>query len=263
MAEFTNIPPSTHSLRFDEEEINRQKICVPGPNVQFGKQLPFVGYITKMNKPGTLGCNPDQYPKYKDGKYCCETTMATPQEQLDYVNMLLQSAIDNVGESSFKKYSGNIIWLKDERNYLLRKYKEDNLKDTLGEQFPTTINDVSYDNLDHYILHNIHQSNLYTRDTTHKERRQGRDTDIETNINSSLNEIRYSPAYIPPDMKKSAYYNRLHIQSDNNDEKEGGKRKYSRSRRKTMKRRKTRKTRKSRKIKPTKKCKKSRRIVKK
>jgi hypothetical protein len=254
MTEFSNIPPllnpsSVRSLRFDEEDISRQKNCVPGPNVQFGNKLPFPVYISNITKPGTLGCNPDQYPKYTDGKYCCETTMATPQEQLDYVNMLIQSAIDNVGESSFKKYSGNIIWLKDERNYLLKKYKEHNLKDTLGDQFPIIINDVSYTNLDEYILHNLHQSNIYSRDITHKERRQGRDSDIETNINSSINEIRDRPLY-PPNMKKSEYYNSI-------DKKEGGKRRYCKGCRKTIKRRK------SRKIRTNKKNKKSKRYTKK
>lgn len=183
MAEFSNIlppappvlnPTPNRSIHFDEEEINIQKNCVPGPNVKFRKNaLPFSEYISNMTKPGTLGCNPDQYPKYTNGKYCCETEMSTPQEQLDYINMLLENAIENVGESSFKKYSGNILWLKSVRDFLLQKYKENNLIDTLMEQFPMTINGEEYEDLDDYISKKMQVSNELARDSENKGDIQG------------------------------------------------------------------------------------------
>jgi hypothetical protein len=184
MAEFSNIPPPpppnllnpipNRSIHFDEEEINSQKNCVPGPNVKFRKNaLPFSEYIYNMSKQGVLGCNPDQYPKYTNGKYCCETEVATPQEQLDYVNMLLENAIENVGETSFNKYSGNITWLKSVRDYLFKKYEENNLQDTLNELFPMTINGEEYENLDDYISKNMLISTELARDSENKGDIQG------------------------------------------------------------------------------------------
>ena len=183
MAEFSNIPAPpppvlnpmpNRSIRFDEEEINSQKNCIPGPNVKFSKNaLPFSEYISNMSKQGVLGCNPDQYPKYTNGKYCCETEMATPQEQLDYINMLLENAIENVGETSFNKYSGNILWLKSVRDFLLKKYRENNLTDTLMEQFPMTINGEEYENLDDYTSKKMLVSTELARDSENKGDIQG------------------------------------------------------------------------------------------
>jgi len=253
MAQFSNIKPllNPSSLRFDEEDINRQKNCVPGPKVQFIKKgIPFSEYISNMLKPGSLGCNSDQYPKYTNGKYCCESEMATPQEQFDYVNMLLLSAIDNVGETCFRKYSREIDYLNSARNNLLEKYRENNLKDILIEEFPININGEEYKDLDDYISKNINISNIYYGDTTHKDRRQGRDSDIETNSNTIINENRDRPVAIPLNMKKSEYYNSI-------NKKEGGKRRFCKSCRKTIKRRK------SRKIRTNKKSKKNKRYTKK
>jgi hypothetical protein len=233
-----SISEGKERVTFDEESINRQKNCVPGPNVRFGKKsLPFSEYISNMTTPGTLGCNSEQYPKYTNGKYCCETEMATPQEQLDYVNMLLENAIKNVSVTAFKKYSTEINWLRSMRNHLLQKYREKNLEDKLKDEFPITINGKKYENLDSYFLDNLSQSTVFNRDLTHKERFQGRD-DIETNINSSINEIRYRPTSIPLNKEKSKYYNSVEFKQGNKDENRGGKRKYSRNC-KTMKRRKT------------------------
>lgn len=229
MAEFSNIPPppppnllnpmSNRSIHFDEEEIKSQKNCVPGPNVKFHKNaLPFSEYISNMNKQGVLGCNPDQYPKYTNGKYCCETEMATPQEQLDYVNMLLENAIENVGETSFKKYSGNITWLKSVRDYLFKKYEENNLQDTLNELFPMTINGEEYENLDDYISKNMLISNELARDYQYKTTIEG--IGLENPRVTSMNTIRNKN--ITP----------------SNDDKEGGK-----GYRKTMKHRRSRKAR--------------------
>jgi len=232
MAEFSNIPQSpppillnttpNRSIHFDEEEINSQKICVPGPNVKFKKNaLPFTEYISNMSKQGVLGCNPDQYPKYTNGKYCCETEMATPQEQLDYVNMLLENAIENVGETSFKKYSGNIAWLKSVHDFLIKKYRENNLTDTLSEQFPMTINGEEYENLDDYISKKMQISNELARDYQYKTiiEGDGLENPALTRMNTSENSL-------------------VTNNQENNDGKEGGK-----GYRKTMKRRRSRKAR--------------------
>lgn len=235
MAEFSDIPPppppfllnpmSIRSTHFDEEEINSQKNCVPGPNVKFRKNaLPFSEYISNMSKQGVLGCNSYQYPKYTNGKYCCETEMATPQEQLDYVNMLLENAIENVGETSFKNYSGNITWLKSVRDYLFKKYEENNLHDTLNELFPMTINGEEYENLDDYISKKMQISNELARDYQYKTIIEGEGLEDRalTRMNTSEN-------------KKNGFINN---NQENNDGKEGGK-----GYRKTMKRRRSKKAR--------------------
>jgi hypothetical protein len=233
MADFLDIPPpppllnpmSARSLHFDEEEINMQKKCNPGPNVLFSKKgLPFSEYISSMSQPGTLGCNPDQYPKYTDGKYCCESTMATPQEQLDYVNMLLEYAIENVGETAFKKYSREINWLNSKRDFLLKKYKENNLRDSLIEHFPMTINGEDYENLNDYISKNMQISNELARDYQYKTTIEGEGLEDRalTRMNTSEN-------------KKNGL---ITNNQENNDGKEGGK-----GYRKTMKRRRSRKAR--------------------
>jgi len=229
-----NDKQSSVRVRYDKEDIKNQKLCVPGPNVKFSKRgLPFSEYISNMLKPGSLGCDSDQYPKYKDGKYCCESEMATPQEEFDYVNKLLLSAIDNVGETSFRKYSREIDYLKSVRDNLLAKYRENNLRDILVEEFPININGEEYKDLDEYILKNTNISNmLYYNDTTHRDGQQGRLGVAETNTfyNSSIGK------------------------------KEGGKRRFCKGCRKTIKRRKSRK---SRKIGTNKKHKKSKRYTKK
>jgi hypothetical protein len=216
MAEFSNSqisllnPSSTKSLRFDDVSINSQKNCVPGPNVQFRKKdIPFSSYLQNINRLGTLGCNPDQYPKYKDGKYCCESNMSTPQEQFDYVNMLLLSAIENVGETAFKKYSREINWLNNKRNNLLQKYKEINLIDTLKEEFPININGEEYENLDEYISKNMEISNELALDKLNTGTIQG--IGLAQPGITSMNTIR------------NKYINKLSNQMKNNDEKAGGK----------------------------------------
>jgi len=198
MAEFSEtapLPPllnpmSARSLHFDEEEINMQKKCNPGPNVNFDNKIPYVKYLSNMEKPGTLGCKPDQYPKYTDGKYCCESTMATPQEQLDYVNMLLQSAIYNVNETIFGRVQ-NIVWLKNQRNMLLEKYKNNKLIDTLLEEFPLTLDDETYENLDDYINKNIAKTRELEKDLLNRNKRTvglGEDNVGRTRINTFINE---------------------------------------------------------------------------
>ena len=243
MAEFSNSlpsllnPSSQKSLHFDDVSIDSQKTCVPGPNVQFSKKgLPFSEYISNMLNPGSLGCNPNQYPKYTNGKYCCESEMATPQEQFDYVNTLLLSAIENVGETSFRKYFREIDFLNNARNKLKEKYSENNLKDILVEEFPININGEEYENLDDYISKNMTISNALALDQTNKGAIQGIGL-AEPGI-TSMNTIR------------NKHINKLSNQVKNNDEKEGGK-----GYKKTMKRKRNiKKSRKGRK-----KCSKKRR----
>jgi hypothetical protein len=185
-----------------------------------------------MLKPGSLGCKSNQYPKYKDGKYCCESEMATPQEEFDYVNNLLLSAINNVNQTVFRKYSREIDYLNSARNDLLAKYEKNNLRDILVEEFPITINDEEYKNLNEYISKNTYKSNIDFRDTTHRDGQQGRIGVDGTNTFFNTN--------IPKEV--------------------GGKRRFCKGCRKTIKRRKSRK---SRKIGTNKKSKKSKRYTKK
>ena len=125
-------------VTFDEAKINDQKMCVPGPNVVFGKKdLPFFAYLQNMNIEGALGCGPGKYPKYTDGKYCCVDSPLTQQEQLDYVNFLLEGAMQNIGETVFKKYIQHVGILIQVRNNLLKnKSLTDNLR--IPEEYVNT-----------------------------------------------------------------------------------------------------------------------------
>lgn len=117
-------------LSFDETSV-AQKICVPGPNVAFTpKMLPFAEYLAKINKEGSLGCGPKKFPKYENGKYCCVDERVSNQEQLDYVNMLLEAAIRNMGDTVFSKNKKGLIFLIRTRDYLLNidKTLADNLE---------------------------------------------------------------------------------------------------------------------------------------
>lgn len=117
-------------LSFDETSV-AQKICVPGPNVAFTpKLLPFAEYLAAINKEGSLGCGPKKFPKYENGKYCCVDERVSNQEQLDYVNMLLESAIRNVGDTAFSKNKKGFLFLIRTRDYLLNidKTLADNLE---------------------------------------------------------------------------------------------------------------------------------------
>jgi hypothetical protein len=117
-------------VTFDESNINEQKFCFPGPNVVFGKKdLPFFAYLNNINVEGALGCGPGKYPKYTDGKYCCVDSPVTEQEQLDYVNFLLEGAMQNISETVFKKYIQHVGLLIQIRNHLLKnKSLTDNLR---------------------------------------------------------------------------------------------------------------------------------------
>ena len=112
----------TQKLKFDEESINLQKNCIPGPNVVFPPgSLPFSMFLSNYNKEGSLGCSSGKYPQYKDGKYCCFDNKFTQQELLDYVNNLLEAAIRNVGNTAFKKYESEIKIMMSVRSQLLQR----------------------------------------------------------------------------------------------------------------------------------------------
>jgi predicted transport protein len=119
------------------ESVEDAKKCVPGPNVVFKKKaLPFSEYLRNTDNVGSLGCGPNKYPKYENGKYCCVDVMSTDQEKLDYINNLLENAMDVTGISSFKQQVRAIEWLLDFRDNLLKNYP--NLKDNISVPQPFT-----------------------------------------------------------------------------------------------------------------------------
>lgn len=113
----------TKSVLFNEESIKSQKECDPGPNVKFSsrKSLPFYEYLINVSKKGSLGCKDYQYPKYKNGKYCCSLTKTPNQDQLDYINNLLEAAMNNVGVTMFKKNTNTIEFIIERREELFKK----------------------------------------------------------------------------------------------------------------------------------------------
>jgi hypothetical protein len=119
------IEPRYH---FDESKIESQKICVPGPNVEFIKgpniNLNFVQYLESYDNIGTLGCPPDKYPKYNNGKYCCEDNGSSDEEMLSYINDLLQAQLNIISDTNFIKSKGAIIFLMQQRNFFIDKINE-------------------------------------------------------------------------------------------------------------------------------------------
>lgn len=173
---------SYKKIKFNDKEISSQKECVPGPNVKFTKgAVSFGEYINNISKGGSLGCNQNQYPKYKieDGKYCCENEMASPQEQLDYVNMLILKAVENVGETAFVKYTDEIEFLINHREDLLRRNINHELSDTLTQEFPITINNKTYNTLNDYINKNMVQSNNLASDYQTETKKYYGDSKLE------------------------------------------------------------------------------------
>jgi hypothetical protein len=191
----------THKkIRFDDENIKRQKMCVPGPRVDFSKSrnLRLFEYLENVTQPGVLGCHPRQYAKYlrgnstslssewtdhfskkhqtpywlnertgeisltlpdeedvEYGKYCCTNTRASPQEILDYINLMLENLFENSSPTDFVKQINVLKYLKSKRDtFLLDK----DLKDTL--HLPDTYND-----LDTLIQDRIQESQAYMKDS--------------------------------------------------------------------------------------------------
>ena len=79
--------------------------------------------MTEINKEGTLGCGPKKFPKYENGKYCCVDSRVSNQEQLDYVNTLLEAAIRNVSDTAFSKNKKGLFFLIRTHDYLLNSDK--------------------------------------------------------------------------------------------------------------------------------------------
>ena len=127
------------SVRFNDSEIDSQKNCVPGPNVVFPRfSLPMEKYIKNMKNKGSLGCGPEQYPKYDKGKYCCVDTMSSKQEKFDYINNLLENAVNNLGPEHFKRSTQAIFYLMRERKLLY--FSDNSLIDNLD--IPTEYEDL-------------------------------------------------------------------------------------------------------------------------
>jgi hypothetical protein len=130
---FTPSYKKQKTFTFDEDSINSSKNCIPGPNVVFPnkRELTIGQYLENVNNMGSLGCNPNQYPKFTNNKYCCVEAdqKSNPQEILDYVNGLLEYAMANVNPTVFNKYLNVIDFLIDERKEILLENK--NLQDNI------------------------------------------------------------------------------------------------------------------------------------
>jgi hypothetical protein len=112
-------------VKFDNKSISQKK-CHPGPNVKFKKTvIPISHYLTYYNGDGNgnSGCTskPKTFPKYTDGKYCCEATPASDQEIFDYINERLENVIANVSDEQFFKQKHNIKFLLDHRKHYEQK----------------------------------------------------------------------------------------------------------------------------------------------
>ena len=189
----------THkNVHFDDAHVKRQKMCVPGPRVDFSKSknLRLYEYLENITQPGVLGCHPSQYARYlrghssslssewtdhfsekhqtpywlnektgeisltlpeeedvEYGKYCCTNTRASPQETLDYINLMLENLFENSSPTDFVKQINVLKYLKSKRDtFLLDK----DLKDTL--QLPDT-----YSDLDTLIHDRIHEAQAYMK----------------------------------------------------------------------------------------------------
>ena len=102
----------TRRVAWDEPTTTTQKICVPGPNVQFDSEYSnWFQYIKNVMKEGSLGCNEGQWPHYdfKLGKYCCGDKKISPKKFLQYTNFILENAIKNSEEASFDTTIWEII----------------------------------------------------------------------------------------------------------------------------------------------------------
>jgi len=107
-------------VNFDEKT-ELQKQCDPGPKVEFiGKNLPFYAYLKDLSKDTSELCKDGKFPTYVDGKYCCVDEKPDEQEQLDFVNYLLEQSNINVAPSVFNKNIRTINYLLQKRKKLMR-----------------------------------------------------------------------------------------------------------------------------------------------
>lgn len=97
-------PPKSVVFSSDTKPISNT-FCNPGPKPLINKRdnLTYYEYLSnyESSRNTRYGCNKGQYIKYEDGHYCCVKSdkRATPQEMIDFINMLLKSFIKNVGYS--------------------------------------------------------------------------------------------------------------------------------------------------------------------
>ena len=105
-------PSETRRVAWDEPTTTSQKLCVPGPNVQFDSEYSnWFQYIKNVMKERSLGCNEGQWPHYnfKLGKYCCGDKKVSKKKFLQYTNFILENAIKNTDEASFDSTIWEII----------------------------------------------------------------------------------------------------------------------------------------------------------
>uniref|UniRef100_A0A6C0H3Y0 Uncharacterized protein n=1 Tax=viral metagenome TaxID=1070528 RepID=A0A6C0H3Y0_9ZZZZ len=113
-----------------------QNICSPNKKVIFTKgKVPAFEYLENINKEGSLGCAMKTFPKYENGKYCCMSEPSSKQENLDFINSLLEAAMNNVSDTAFIRQRTKIYSLLRSRKFLLRNNK---LIDTLQVIEPYT-----------------------------------------------------------------------------------------------------------------------------
>lgn len=104
--------------------------CKYGKPTFSKKRIPFDEIIQNYNKKNSLHCKNNTYPKYIDGTYCCDKQKFSKQELLDYINMLLEKAEQNISFGVYYKYKPHVDYLIQYRNLLLNpKFK---LVDNLG-----------------------------------------------------------------------------------------------------------------------------------
>jgi hypothetical protein len=163
------------AARFEESSVSRQKDqpCRSGRKANINPELisyrQFLNAIGSNNGLGGLGCG-DEFPyvTYEDGKYCCAKDGMTNQQLLDYINMLLESAMSNTNDAMFQRNLGNIQIIIGERNRLLALGSE--LRDNIV--LPTNPNtnpntSVAYNNVNEWLEASIARSNALKYDPRH------------------------------------------------------------------------------------------------
>uniref|UniRef100_A0A6C0DB40 Uncharacterized protein n=1 Tax=viral metagenome TaxID=1070528 RepID=A0A6C0DB40_9ZZZZ len=128
-------------VKFSTNTIDNDLLCIPGPkafNLSERAPLRHYDYLNNYdsNYNPQYGCNSGQYIKYEEGHYCCVNNdkKATPQEMLNYVNMLIESFIKNVGYSRapnamvnridkprYKSFKKELFFLLHHRGKILEK----------------------------------------------------------------------------------------------------------------------------------------------
>jgi len=137
---------------------NTQKECPSGLRVKFDnvKDVPFSVFIPNYNNKGALQCG-DKYPRYMydSSKYCCGDTPFTNQELLDYINFLLNLAMNNINNTVFEKYLRSINYLKRTREVLLNNN-------------PGLNNELTSEILETWILESLNGSRTSIRDRNNR-----------------------------------------------------------------------------------------------